>query len=74
MDLRRVRPRRPRYGRRLSDGTVVVISRDDAGRVIHAIHYDESMEHVLEELEGEAAEGAYGGGGEIDSAAGPGVD
>jgi hypothetical protein len=53
-----VRPRRLRHGRRLSDGTVVVISHDDDGRVTHAIRYDESMEHVLEELEGEAAQAA----------------
>ncbi len=68
MDERRVRPRRLRQGRRLNDGTVLVTSHDE-GRVTHAIRYDESMEHVLEELEGEAAEAAYGrrGRGEIDS-------
>jgi hypothetical protein len=60
MDERRLRPRRPRHGRRLSDGTVVVTSPDDDGRITHAIRYDESMKHVLEELEGEAAEAAYG--------------
>ncbi len=60
MDERRERPRRLRQGRRLSDGTVVVVSHDDEGRVNHAIRYDASMEHVLEELEGEAAEAAYG--------------
>jgi urease accessory protein UreE len=59
MDERRVRPRRLRHGRRLTDGTVLVTSYDDDGRVIHAIRYDESMKHVLEELEGEAAEAAY---------------
>ncbi len=76
MDERRVRPRRLRHGRRLSDGTVVVISHDDDGRVTHAIRYDESMEHVLEELEGEAAQAAYGirGSDEIDSPAEPGAD
>jgi hypothetical protein len=76
MDERRVRPRRLRHGRRLSDGTVVVISHDDDGRVTHAIRYDESMEHVLEELEGEAAQAAYGirGSDEIDSPAEHGVD
>jgi hypothetical protein len=63
MDERRVRPRRPRHGRRLSDGTVIVTSHDDDGQVIHAIRYDESMEHVLEELEGDAAEAAYGSRG-----------
>jgi hypothetical protein len=60
MDERRVRPRRLRHGRRLSDGTVLVTSYDDDGRVIHAIRYDESMKHVLEELEGESAEAACG--------------
>jgi hypothetical protein len=60
MDERRVRPRRLRHGRRLSDGTVVVTSHDDEGRVNHAICYDESLQHVLEELEGAAAEAAYG--------------
>jgi hypothetical protein len=76
MDERRVRPRRLRHGRRLNDGTVVVTRYDDRGRVTHAIRYDESMEHVLEELEGEAAEDAYGGGGsdEIDSPLEPGAD
>jgi hypothetical protein len=59
MDERRVRPRRLRHGRRLSDGTVVVTSHDDNGRITHGIRYDDSMEHVLEELEGEAAEAAY---------------
>jgi hypothetical protein len=40
---------------------------------MHAIRYDASMDHVLEELEGEAAEAAYGsrGGNEIDSRADP---
>jgi hypothetical protein len=73
MDERRERPRRLRQGRRLSDGTVVVVSHDDEGRVMHAIRYDASMDHVLEELEGEAAEAAYGsrGGNEIDSRADP---
>jgi len=52
MDERRVRPRPLRHGRRLTDGTVVITSHDDDGRIIHAIRYDESMEHVLEELEG----------------------
>jgi hypothetical protein len=76
MDERRVRPRRPRHGRRLSDGTVVVTSHDDDGRVIHAIRYDESMEHVLEELEADAAEAAYGSRGtdKIESPAEPGAD
>jgi hypothetical protein len=77
MDERRVRPRRLRRGRRLTDGTVVVTSHDDYdGRVNHAIRYDESMEHVLEELEGDAAEAAYGSRGrvEIDSPAEPGAD
>ena len=60
MDERRVRPRRLRHGRRLTDGTVVVTSHDDEGRVSHAIRYDESMEHALEELEGDAAEAAFG--------------
>jgi hypothetical protein len=70
MDERRERPRRLRQGRRLSDGTVVVVSHDDEGRVVNAIRYDASMEKVLEELEGEAAEVAYGrrGGGEVDFA------
>jgi hypothetical protein len=31
--------------------------------LVHAIRYDESMEHVLEELEGELAEAAYGASG-----------
>jgi len=76
MDERRVRPRRLRHGRRLSDGTVVLISHDDDGQVSHAIRYDESMEHVLEELEGEAAQAAYGirGSEEIDSPVEPGAD
>ena len=75
MDERRVRPRRLRHGRRLTDGTVVVISHDDEGRVSHAIRYDESMEHVLEELVGDAAEAAYGSGGsEIDAPTKPGAD
>jgi uncharacterized protein GlcG (DUF336 family) len=76
MDERRVRPRRLRHARRLSDGTVVVTSYDDDGRVTHAIRYDESMEHVLEELEGEAAGAAYGsrGSDEIDSPTKPGAD
>jgi len=76
MDERRVRPRHLRQGRRLSDGTVVVTSQDDEGRVTHAIRYDESMEHVLEELEGEAAGAAYGirGSDEIDSPAELGAD
>ena len=71
-----MRPRRLRQGRRLSDGTVVVTSQDDDGRVTHAIRYDKSMEHVLEELEGDAAGGAYGsrGSDEIDSPAEPGAD
>jgi hypothetical protein len=48
---------------------------DDDGRVTHAIRYDESMEHVLEELEGDAAEAGYGSrGGEIDSPTKPGTD
>jgi hypothetical protein len=40
---------------------------------MHAIRYDASMDHVLEELEGEAAEAAYGSGegDEIDSPADP---
>ena len=63
-----------RHGRRLSDGTVVVTSHDDDGRIIHAIRYDESMEDVLEELEGEAAEAAYGRGSEeINSPSEPGA-
>jgi hypothetical protein len=65
MDERRVRPRRLRRGRRLTEGTVVVTSHDDDGRVNHAIRYDESMEHVLEELEGDAAEAAYGSRGRV---------
>jgi len=71
-----VRPRRLRHGRRLSDGTVVVTSQDDDGRVIHAIRYDELMEHVLEDLKGEAAEAAYGSRAnvEVDSPAEPGAD
>jgi hypothetical protein len=69
MDERRARPQRPRHGRRLTDGTVVVTSHDDDGRVIHAIRYDESMQDVLEEVEGNAAEAAYGnrGSDELDS-------
>jgi hypothetical protein len=69
MDERRVRPRRLRHGRRPTDGTVVVTSYDKDGRVTHAIRYDESMDHVLEEIEGEAAEADYGsrGGDEVDS-------
>ena len=55
-DLGHVRPRRPRQGRRLSDGTVIVTTPDDNGRIVHAIRYDQSMEQVLEELEGELAE------------------
>ncbi len=71
-----MRPRRLRHGRRLSDGTVVVISHDDDGRVTHAIRYDESMEHVLEELEGEAAQDPYRirGSEESDSPVEPGAD
>jgi hypothetical protein len=39
---------------------------------MHAIRYDASMDHVLEELEGEAAEAAYGSrGDEINSPADP---
>jgi hypothetical protein len=69
MDERRMRPRRLRHGRRLTDGTVVVTSYDEDGRVTDAIRYDESLEHVLEEIEGEAAEAAYGsrGADEVDS-------
>jgi hypothetical protein len=76
MDERRVRPRRLRHGRRLTDGTVVVTSHDDEGRVSHAIRYDESMEHPLEELEGDAAEAAFGSlrSDEIDSPAEHGAD
>lgn len=62
MDERRVRPRRPRHGRRLPDGTVLVTTPDDTGRIVHAIRYDESLKVVLEELEGDAAEAAYGRG------------
>ncbi len=62
MDERRVRPRLLRHGRRLSDGSVVVTTQDDDGRVIHAIRYDASMEHVLEELEGDEAEAVFGKG------------
>jgi hypothetical protein len=62
MDERRVRPRLLRHGRRLSDGSVVVTTQDDEGRVIHAIRYDETLEHVLEELEGDEAEAAFGKG------------
>jgi hypothetical protein len=62
MDERRVRPRRLRHGRRLSDGSVVVTTQDDDGRVIHAIRYDETLEHVLEELEGDEAEAVFGKG------------
>ena len=75
MDERRVRPRRLRHGRRFADGTVVVTSHDDDGRVIHAIRYDESMKNVLEELEGDAAEAAYGrGSGELGSSSEPDTD
>jgi hypothetical protein len=75
MDERRERPRRLRHGRRLSDGTVVVTIPDDEGRVIYAIRYDESMENVLEELEGDAAEAAYGrGSGGPDSPSEAGTD
>jgi hypothetical protein len=66
MGQSRERPRRLRHGRRLSNGTVVVTSHDDDGRVTHAIVYDESLKHVLEELHGDAAEATYGRG-----AAGP---
>jgi hypothetical protein len=62
MDERRVWPRRLRHGRRLSDGSVVVTTQDDDGRVIHAIRYDETLEHVLEELEGDEAEAIFGKG------------
>jgi hypothetical protein len=62
MDERRVRPRLLRHGRRLSDGSVVVTTQDDDGRVIHAIRYDESIKHVLEELEGDEAEAVFGKG------------
>ena len=72
MDERRVRPRRLRQGRRLDDGTVVVTTEDDDGRVIHAIRYDESMENVLEELDGDDAEAAYGRGGQARPAKDPG--
>jgi hypothetical protein len=76
MDERRGRTRRLRQGRRLSDDTVVVTTQDDDGRVIHAIRYDESMGNVLEELEGEAAEAAYGKrrSDEMDPPAEPGAD
>ncbi len=76
MDERRERPRRLRHGRRLSDGTVVVTTHDEDGRVTYAIRYDESFDHVLEELEGEAAEAAYGkrGSDDADSPADPGAD
>ena len=76
MDERRVRPRRLRHGRRLTDGTVVVTSHDDNGRVTHANRYDESMKHVLEELEGGAAEAAFGSrrSDEIDSPGEHGAD
>jgi hypothetical protein len=37
-------------GRRLSHGSVVVTTPDDDGRVIHAIRYDGTLEHVLEGL------------------------
>jgi len=47
-----VRPRRPRQGRRLSDGTVVVTTPDDEGRIIHAIRYGR--------LDGAGARGARG--------------
>ena len=51
-------------------------SHDDDGRVIHAIRYEESMEHVLEELDGDAAEAAYGNRGtdKIESPAEPAAD
>jgi hypothetical protein len=62
MDERRLRPRRPRQGRRLAEGTVVVVTPDDEGVLLHAIRYDEALTTVLEELEGEAAEAAYGEG------------
>jgi hypothetical protein len=48
--------------RRLSDGSVVVTTQDDDGRVIHAIRYDKTLEHVLEELEGDEAEAVFGKG------------
>jgi len=41
---------------------VVVTTQDDDGRVIHAIRYDETLEHVLEELEGDEAEAVFGKG------------
>jgi len=63
MNERRVRPRRLRRGRRLSDGTVLVTGHDDDGHLTDAIRYDESMDNVLEELEGEAARAAYGSRG-----------
>ena len=34
---------------------------DETGQVIHAVRYDESVEKVLEELNGAAAREAYGG-------------
>jgi hypothetical protein len=61
MDERRVRPRLLRHGRRLSDGSVVVTTQDD-GQVIHAIRYDETFDHVFEELEADQAEATFGKG------------
>jgi hypothetical protein len=41
-------------------GRRVPTSQDDDGRVTHAIRYDESMAHALEELEEDAAEARRG--------------
>jgi hypothetical protein len=57
-----VRPRLLRHGRRLSHGSVVVTTPDDDGRVIHAIRYDGTLEHVLEGLEGDQVVATFGKG------------
>lgn len=60
MDDRYLPPNRVRHARRLQDGTVVVTTHGEDGRVTHAIVYDHSVMKVLEELSGDAAEAAYG--------------
>lgn len=60
VDERYLPPRRVRHARRLSNGTVVVTTHGDDGRVTHAVLYDEAVVHVLEELSGDAAEATYG--------------
>ena len=68
MDERYLPPRRMRHARRLGNGNVVVTTRDEAGRVTHAVLYDQAVVRVLEELSGEEAEAAYGASSRVDDA------